>query len=310
MMNTVKVAVTWHKPGEVATARQQVWQMEVPASGETTAEQDLLLTLREDVEWHRTHDAGERTEAPGLPELAAAVTAINAAADARREEDAARHERQEAEKREREAAEVVKYTEAAQNYVNRGGDPVGRGTILQSLVMAPELAWNYKRITSKLPAELVEAVEAQFEADRKAHFARVEDDKRGVAAREAARQAEITAWAQEHGSDRLKAQIEAGLDGWPLYLHERLGADLGEAAQLCKSAAEWDLADNPTLPQLQQRARVAALPGVVSAEVRLRDDDLYDWDEDEEGASYTGFVVARWRPGSKAFELYTVTIPA
>ena len=58
MMKTVKVAVTWHKPGEVATARQQVWQMEVPASGETTAEQDLLLTLREDVEWHRTHDAG------------------------------------------------------------------------------------------------------------------------------------------------------------------------------------------------------------------------------------------------------------
>jgi len=35
----------------------------------------------------------------------------------------------------------------------------------------------------------------------------------------------IAEWAAEYGSDRLRDQIEMGLDGWPLYLHERLAHD-------------------------------------------------------------------------------------
>ena len=94
----------------------------------------------------------------------------------------------------------------------------------------------------------------QKEAER-AETERVEAEKE---ARQAARDGEISAWAQEFGSERLRLQVEDGYTGWPLYLTERAAHDVGlDGVRPKKEASEWDVLVSPTLEQLLLEREVA-----------------------------------------------------
>jgi len=89
------------------------------------------------------------------------------------------------------------------------------------------------------------------EAKRKAK----EEGKSRKAEKEAKKQAQIKvrkAWAEEHGSPRLKMQLAQGYDGWPLFLHEKLQHDfarLGFTVELDNNGEDTDVI-NPTEGQL------------------------------------------------------------
>ncbi len=136
----------------------------------------------------------------------------------------------------------------------------------------------------------------------------------------AARGKYIREWAAEHGSERLRLQLAAGLDGWPLYLHERLISDLGENAQLDNDGDDQDPLTNPTIEQLETAKDLASnllglgqiLPERSGDEV-LRHVQILPikFDEDDEGNDGFTIVYARaiWTPGPpELFHKYDVRV--
>lgn len=145
----------------------------------------------------------------------------------------------------------------------------------------------------------------------------IERTKRMQAARakEAARvkterSMEINEWAEKHGSARLKEQLNQGLSGWPLYLHERLEADY-PGAELDNDGETGATVVNPTETQLRKAREVAerivkkgrvlstqeAFAMIRIVTVRFQDSIPYD----------TVFVMLDgYRPGSDVFEAKTI----
>lgn len=86
----------------------------------------------------------------------------------------------------------------------------------------------------------------KFKIERDAKLVQAAIDKREKESiRDKERRVYIKDWSIYHGSDRLKGQLELGLDGWPLYLHDRLACDLGKFYELNNDGIEEDI-KNPS----------------------------------------------------------------
>ncbi|KKN07249.1 hypothetical protein LCGC14_1068890 [marine sediment metagenome] len=168
-------------------------------------------------------------------------------------------------------------------------------------------------------------------ADDERDATRAEQEAKDAAKQERddTRAAEIKEWAAEHGSTRLKAQIELGLDGWPLYLHERLtadwtpvtgpGTDDFASPELDNDGEHGVTLVNPSLllakaaKQIATRAVELGLAAdiddaigsieIVPIEFAIDSDD-YSEEEMCERQEYVTF--AGYRPGSEAFETKTI----
>lgn len=66
---------------------------------------------------------------------------------------------------------------------------------------------------------------AEAERSRAEHEAKVEAEKRAKAKREAAELAALEAWAEKHGSDRLKRCVDEGIECRRIYRDERLALE-------------------------------------------------------------------------------------
>jgi hypothetical protein len=133
---------------------------------------------------------------------------------------------------ERDAEQKAKSTaaiEAAEQYLTNGeGWRATENYIYRNNSMVCEVCDIPRELQERLLAKVAQqeadekAVEAAKKAERE-EKRRADEAKK--AAQEKARDEYIAAWAAEHGSQRLRDQIELKLNGWPLYLHERLAAD-------------------------------------------------------------------------------------
>jgi len=133
----------------------------------------------------------------------------------------------------------------------------------------------------------------------------------------------IRKWAQDHGSSRLREQIEQGYEGWPLYLHERLAQDF-PGAKLDKHAWDYDMVLNPTEEELKLTRdfaeRIYDLELVDEFEQAFSKMKLRAYDVDEEYPAVGGseiitrevhcIVFKEYRPGgsSNAFSSKTIRI--
>lgn len=153
---------------------------------------------------------------------------------------------------------------------------------------------------------------AKTRAENEAHYAKEEEAK---AKRAEQRAAEIKTWAAEHGSKRLQEQIKQGLDGWPLYLHERLEMDFPRC-ELDNDGEHGDPLPNPTEDQLSIACMFAARSvelGLCESEevaferieiVPIRYPAPEDYDDEPETRIYATFD--GYRPGSEVFATKTI----
>jgi len=159
-------------------------------------------------------------------------------------------------------------------------------------VPAADLTWDLD------DRDLLDRLEAWGELE-------VDRPKREKAEREERRKKYIADWAQQHGSDRLKKQVEQGFVGWPLYLHEKIGHDFGEIIENRKvvldnnDSYEGEI-DNPNLEYLEigelVLQRIKKLEQELTIEYcRYRCDGNQD--------QYDAISIEDYRPGPKdAFE--------
>ncbi len=147
------------------------------------------------------------------------------------------------------------------------------------------------------------------------------DEKRAEQeARDAAKQAidaqraeEIKAWAETCGSARLTEQLRQGGDGWPLYLHERMAADLPHC-ELDNDGEHGDVVINPTKDQLAIARQIAAraielelyadeqeaFEHIEIVRIEFEEDDMHD------PATLVYVTFDGYRPGSEVFETKTI----
>ena len=148
----------------------------------------------------------------------------------------------------------------------------------------------------------------QIEMVKRTQGVRVEEAKRI----DSQRANEIRVWTKDHGSPRLRRQLETGLSGWPLYLHERLAQELPRC-ELDNDGEHGIPLINPTTEQLGVALQIAirAIELWLCADgegahklIEIVPIRFYDWDDLRKGGVYVTF--AGYRPGSEAFDAKTI----
>lgn len=264
------VKIEWNKAGEAVGTRQIVLEVEVPVIGrDTNLVEDAILQLplrREvygvdraelvgqdhgdasssEVTWYVP--AGEKEAAPE-PDV---VLALLRAEPARRTA-AALEVRLARETREKEYLEK-KIAELEQELSVPAEKCQGENTYPATVYVPPGIpedlrvrAEEYKLELKRIASENRARVDREQEKKSQAKEARAQRKKDYIAA-----------WAAVHGSARLQAQVAAGLDGWPLYLHERLAMDLGPDVELDNDGSDPEPLINPTLGQMEVAAGLAS----------------------------------------------------
>lgn len=168
------------------------------------------------------------------------------------------------------------------------------------------------------PEELVEIERLQTEIRQAAADKRAEN--------KAQRASEIRVWASKHGSDRLCEQLRQGFTGWPLYLSERLEAEIPGAEIDESNGNDCREVVNPTEAALAVASDLAArlelmldlinsgytdgLDLVSIQEITFpieNDGDCYKESEPETNI-YVCCFGGKWRPGSEAFRSYDIRL--
>jgi hypothetical protein len=136
-------------------------------------------------------------------------------------------------------------------------------------------------------------------------------------AKQAAQKAFITQWASEHGSERLRSQVELGYNARSLFLQEKIALDFpGCRMELDNAADGYDVVHNPELDDLQTEVEVIKVLvqlGLVTAESAHEMTKIaYTTEEDEEsGESERKYylVIEGYYPGPKdIFDSYTLAM--
>lgn len=165
-------------------------------------------------------------------------------------------------------------------------------------------------LAEQIPVETARrtAAEEKRRIARAAHTAAEDAQKE---AKSQARAEERLVWIDQHGSERLQRQIEAGLDGWPLYLHEHLVADL-PGWELDNDGEDRDVAVNPSESAVLEKLATArhlvelelvtdqkeALEHLTIRTIEFPDEDRDDhYDEDGQVYSCIYLVYDCYRPG-------------
>jgi hypothetical protein len=323
------VKIEWNKAGEAAGTRQIVLEVPVPVVGrETNPLEDAILQLpmrsggydekceetagqdfgdvgSPEVVWYVT--AGERFSAPEPAEvlflLREEPARRAAGAQAKRES----REREEKERRDRQAAELEQELRVPP------AERQGQGTYPVALFVPPGMPKELVVRAEEYRVELAMVLgvnRARERADRE----KIQQEKEARAQR---RREYIAGWAAIQGSARLQAQVAAGMEGWPLYLHERLAADLGPDAELDNDGSDPEPLINPTFEQMVAAAdlasRLLACGQVEKGEVAIRKVTVakitFAPDEDDPYPVVLTYTCCDWTPGDpELFEVHSVRV--
>lgn len=350
-MRSLTLEILWTKKGDGQPhQRKRVVSVEVPVEGGTSAIQDALLSLP----WTEGVTYGEswmvRLVEPreALGEKTVLDVAIPQARAEMEERERREAEQEKAGRTRRIADRVVEL----ETFVN-GGDPGGVsgllicGGIKNSVTSETSLCSLADReeveialegcddLRAKIEARIIEA-NAGIEKTNAQIRARAVEYRAEQEARDAAKQAkvdaratEIAQWAAEHGGTRLQTQLDQGLSGWPLYLHERLAADwacIKVEVELDNDGETGNALINPADAQLWLAARVAdrvvelglcadekaAFASIAIVPIDLETSDEYD--QRRYGGDYDGDSPEKkvyvtfdgYRPGSGCFATKTI----
>lgn len=142
---------------------------------------------------------------------------------------------------------------------------------------------GYRRIHgSRLPAELLVEARAKAEAIAAAVAARKAAQEEAERVRAEQARAEVAAWVEEHGSDRLKKCAEANMleQCLGVYRAERLAEELGGTARWDSDAFKDDVVRNPSEAALDQLLALRLVYGDEAVSLirqRHEDDDDGEW---------------------------------
>jgi len=180
----------------------------------------------------------------------------------------------------------------------------------------------YGRFLSRLPSDLEEKLkekkamlEEEKKAKEEAERKRQEDSRLKREQDKKERREEAAEWVAEHGSTRLRKQLDLGLDGWPLYLHERLDKEFeGLKAELHNDGEDGDEIINPTEEQLrvvekvaERLAQLGLAPDMKEAARRLDIREVVFENDDGEYFSLPCILFEGWRPGKHpSWKEYTI----
>jgi len=176
-----------------------------------------------------------------------------------------------------------------------------------SFKLSPELEEKLKKKKARLEKERERQQEETKKRQEEARLKRERDKKE--------RREEAAEWVAEHGSTRLRKQLDLGLDGWPLYLHERLDKDFGDLkAELHNDGEDGDEIINPTEEQLQVIEKVAGrlvqlglAPDMKEAARRLDIREVVFRNDDGEYFSCPRVLFDGWKPGKHpSWKDYTI----
>lgn len=330
----MRIEIKWRKSTDEGYPRVRIVEVETPVKRDTTTPEDAVLALPNtrdgDVLMRSSH--GEfvttavqiDTTVETLPTDQQCVEAIQQASITAQAEVAERERIFREQVQENDAAAVADAREFL-------ADPTSQH-------MISSYRYRLDDIDPDLAAE-VDIEQALREKTRKTKEAeeeklrKIDDEKKAEekTANASMREIEKLTWIEQHGSDRLQRQIEAGISGWPLYLHERLAADLDDP----KNVQRWELDNNGedgasvVNPSEQAVAlklttadrlveielepdRKAALANLVIQTIEFPPDDDrddYDYDEAEIQAGIY-MVYDNYRPGQHpSWSIKSVRIP-
>lgn len=305
-MNNISVKIMWTKLGDTMMYRRQIdLSVEYPVTGDTTAIQDALLQL---------------------PDRGAFVSVIKIEgelAEPPRDEIVVERINQLARKlAEKVFAEEARVAEEQQKTLQRDRAIIEKWLVADDLESLPGYVCYPDDMRAAIYDRNAQIRAAQDEAARVAEVAR---DKKEAErkARRVQRDCEIAEWANQYGSKRLCEQIDQGLDGWPLYLHERMDAELPSGADLDNDGSDLNLVTNPTEHQLSIARELAttavaleladnlnaAFEMIEIRRIELDPDDGFDYDVNRpEEYIHTYVVMSGYRPGTKNFDTKSIRI--
>ena len=317
-MNTIKIEIRWSHPADaVPAARALQYTIALPVTDETAlvgdgatlpdSDRAVILAAALGVPVANTRgidlDLGVSDQPPTPDKIVEAlhVEASKRSGDIEAERKQKEVAKAEAATRFRAIAlkRLAELRTGKQSYNDRGDyrywqrvrDQMTDEEKVEMDVLERGLAEN-KRIAEDRQAAEKEAVEKEAEAQKAA---------------------EISDWTASHGSERLRMQLQQGMDGWPLYLHERLEHEI-PGAELDNDGENEDIA-SPTVDAMAMANKLRDLlvlcdkgspeeviQGISPKLVRMSfDDECNDINEhDPVYACYDG-----WQPGS-AFKGYRV----
>lgn len=257
----MKIVIRWKKATDEGYPRHRVVEIDTPVTRETTALEDAVLGLPQKII--------AQIDGPleSTPTDEQCIEAIEAALLLFRAKEA------KAESEARDAAErsCIETVDRAQKFLLEDGFDHNVWADLPSSLW-PEGSQLY-RIDPDLARQVKAEHDRRTAAEEEAQAQRREKNeaaaKRKAAEKQKnqeARTSEKLAWIEQHGSPRLLLQVEAGLDGWPLYLHERLAADLpeglddygGDQWELDNDGVNGDTLVNPSRQAVEMLIKSAA----------------------------------------------------
>lgn len=301
----IEIVVSYRHAGDLSTVRERRWEIELPVSRRLTVVEDAAVALYRGDGYHHQSvqvDAGEVLGGPDDGQVCALLRALPAqwaAAEAAEAAEKAERDRVRLEQERADLLVALSEPPAADRVFSDGSsfDSRLRGEVPE------DLRGQRAQLLAQCTALRIAESEARAAAERAKEEAKT--------AKVEARRQYIATWAAEHGSARLKAQLEAGLDGWPLYLHERLAADLGAEVELDNDGGDPEPLINPTIEQMVVAAQLATglqvcgqvpegQPAIRAATVSAITFEAEDGDNDGYGAPESEtrvYACATWRPG-------------
>ncbi len=261
----MEIIIKWKKATDEGYPRQLSVEIKTPVERETTDMENTLLGLPDGGQLRCDNGClvfvSPQIDQPleTAPTDEQCITAIEVALLVARAK-VAKCDRERIEREQREDAEAVA---RGQRYIQ---DPEHTGiqdyTVSQIDRVDPALA---DRVRAEKERRRAAEEEAQAQR-RKKNEAAAKREASEKQKNQEARTSEKLAWIEQHGSPRLLLQVEAGLDGWPLYLHERLAADLpeglddygGDQWELDNDGVNGDTLVNPSRQAVEMLIKSAA----------------------------------------------------
>lgn len=348
MSKQLTLTVQYSKPGDVRkNTREKIWKMDLPVTAVTDPIQDLLLTLIPENEYGVRIDSytyiypGEKDQITD-GDLQEIVRAVNKPIQERIEKSILEKQ----EKKEREEADKRKFLEECKaeiRFVLESELPIGKWMSSQQTFTRKSLLngdigyefdsncyrkvkddlhladedWENFRNTLKLDYDQKQERSVREFAEK---HAREEADR---AEREKAQTDFVANWTKDHGSDRLKTQLQMGYDGIVQFYQEKLHYDFPELdIKLMEDAEDFDSVRNPTMEQLEVEKKAASLMclreivdtfDTAKIMTRVAFDDVQDEDEYGDPGEKTRVyyvVISGYRFGPKTIfpKEYTVAI--
>jgi hypothetical protein len=319
-MNMKIITIEWKILTDDGHPRRRTVEIETPVERDTTALEDAVLAVPDIYNGHvrifhqgfcayRTPKVETPQESPPTDEQC--VEAIRAAVDAAWSNVSEQARLQ----GEREQAKDAEAVSMARRFLEDETDPYLSMRYRDRLDrIDPVVAGQ----VDSVKALRKKVMEKKNEAARKERNRLSGEKAKQEGAVSALRYIEKLAWIEQHGSTRLQRQIEAKMSGWPLYLHERLAADLDDYEEtqrwgLDNNGAYGDDVVNPSEEAIQMMLTIAdrlveielepdkkaALANLVIRTIEFPpddNDDEYDYDEVEIQAG-TYLVYDNYRPG-------------